>query len=168
MEESKNWMGLPVTEKENYLLFHKTAYADDISTAEDNAIRHPRWAIIAGYYAMHDITKLFLAKEFSIKITSPNIHEKAIKVLEEFVHDKKLKEKLIELLKEAKEAYFNAERLKENTLSAMLKYGKAERGKTQYYSEDYSGKAGPDSQKASYFLDTIAIPYVKIIERMVK
>lgn len=77
-----------------------------------------------------------------------------------------MKWKLLKLLKEAKEIYFSVERLKEKVLPAMLRKGKQERGKSQYYTEDYSKNASIDSRKASYFLEIIVRPYVRLIEEL--
>ncbi|MBI2144597.1 hypothetical protein HYU17_05645 [Candidatus Woesearchaeota archaeon] len=157
------WTDLPATEKSNYLIFHKNAFEEDLKHAEKNVLEFPRWSIISGYYCMHDLTKLFLAEKFNAKIASPEIHAKAIDALEHFISDGVLKNKLLGLLKEAKNIYYNAERLKERVLPALLKRGKQERGKAQYYSEDYTEKAKASSQKASYFLETIVKPYVELV-----
>ena len=163
-----NFNILSPQERENYLAFHKTAYLDDLEHSEDASLKFPRWSIISGYYAMHDVTKLFLATKFVIKITSPAIHEKTIAALREKIQDVSTKEKLLKLLGEAKEVYFNVERLKENVLSQLLRQGKQERGKTQYYTEDYSEEKRLTSHKAVYFLDTFVKPYVKIVEGLMK
>lgn len=164
--QESNWDMLPATEKENYLEFHKNAFDEDLRHAEKNIIQFPRWSIISGYYCMHNITKLFLAAKFNTKITSPEIHAKTISALEHFIKDETIKKKLIELLKDAKNIYFSAERLKEKTLPVLLRRGKQERGKVQYYSEDYTKEAKTNPQKASYFLETIVKPYVKIVKEL--
>ena len=155
-------------ERENYLAFHRIAYLDDIKHSEEIVLKFPRWSIISGYYAMHDVTKLFLATTFVIKISSPEIHEKTILALKEKIQDETTKEKLLKLLKEAKEVYFNVERLKERVLPQLLRQGKQERGKTQYYTEDYSESKKITSQRAIYFLDIFVRPYVKIVEELMK
>jgi hypothetical protein len=162
------WNDLPATEKENYLAFHRTASEEDLKHAEKNLLEFPRWSIISGYYCMHNTTKLFLAERFNAKISSPEIHSKAIEALEHFIKDDGLKAKLLELLKEAKDIYYSAERLKEKTLPVLLKRGKQERGKAQYYSEDYTEKAKVNSQKAAYFLDKIVKPYVELVKGLMK
>lgn len=162
----QDWIELPATEKEDYIDFHKKAFEEDLKHAEKNLLEFPRWSIISGYYAMHDITKLFLAKKFNIKITSPEIHRKTVEVLENFIKDEKLKKKLLELLKKAKEIYYNAERLKEKILPVLLKRGKQERGRAQYYTEDYTKKIQISSQKTTYFLKTIVKPYVELIREL--
>lgn len=172
MENNKDnemrWKGLPATEKENYLIFHKNAFEEDMRHAEKNVLEFPRWSVISGYYCMHDLTKFFLAEMFNVKISSPEIHVKSIEALEHFINEDELKKKLLELLREAKNIYYSAERLKEKTLPILLERGKQERGKAQYYSEDFSGKKKVNSQKASYFLETIVKPYVRIIRGLMK
>jgi hypothetical protein len=167
-EPPERWADLPATEKENYLAFHRNASEEDLKHAEKNILDFPRWSIISGYYCMHNMTKLFLAERFNIKISSPDIHAKTIDALEHFIKDDRLKEKLLELLKEAKDIYYSAERLKERTLPVLLKRGKHERGKAQYYSEDYTEKARVNLQKAAYFLDTIVKPYVGLVKGLIK
>ena len=162
------WHDLPATEKSAYLEFHRKSFEEDLKHAEKNILEFPRWSIISGYYCMHDLTKLFLATKFNVKISSPEIHAKAIEALEHFVKDEGLKTKLLSLLKEAKNIYYSAERLKEKTLPILLKRGKQERGKAQYYSEDYIGKAKVNSQKALYFLETIVKPYVGLVKGLMK
>lgn len=167
-ENIATWTELPATEKQNYILFHRNSFQEDLKHAEKNILEFPKWSIISGYYCMHNITKMFLAEKFNIKISSPNIHIKTVEALEYFIKDEKLKSKLIELLKGAKDVYYSAERLKEKTLPTLLKRGKQERGKAQYYSEDYTEKTIINPQKASYFLETIVIPYLKLIEGLME
>lgn len=150
------------------MVFHRLAYKDDWAVAEFLALKSPRWSIIAGYYAMHDITKLFLANAFAVKITSPEIHEKAIIAIGDKVKDKDTKEKLVSLLKDAKGIYLNAERLKEKTIPELLRKGKQERGRSQYYTEDYSKAKEANSQRSLYFLDSFVKPYISIIEGMMR
>ncbi|MBN1544004.1 hypothetical protein JW898_00920 [Candidatus Woesearchaeota archaeon] len=166
--EELRWIDLPATEKDNYLAFHRTAYEEDLKHAEKNILDFPRWSIISGYYCMHNITKLFLAGRFNAKISSPEIHAKTIEALEHFIKDPALKEKLLKLLKEAKDVYYSAERLKEKTLPVLLKRGKQERGKAQYYSEDYTKESKVNSQKAVYFLDKIVKPYVGLVKGLME
>lgn len=162
------WFLLPATEKGSYISFHKNTFEEDLKHAEKNVFEFPRWSIISGYYCMHDLTKLFLAEKFSIKISSPEIHAKTIEALEHFVKEDELRRKLIGLLKEAKNIYYSAERLKEKTLPVLLKRGKQERGKAQYYSEDYTKETKASSQKASYFLETIVNPYVGLVKGLME
>lgn len=163
----QTWRELPATERENYLQFHQDAYKEDLSHAEDALLKFPRWSIISGYYAMHDLTKYFLAFKLNIKVSSPEIHHKTIEALEHFIEDKELKERLIILLKEAKNAYFDVERLREKVVPLMLKQAKKERGKSQYYTEDYTKDRKVNAQRATYFLDNFVKPYVELVERLI-
>lgn len=167
-KSSDNWELLPATEKNNYVEFHERAYREDLKHSEKNIIEFPRWSIISGYYAMHDITKLFLAEKFNIKVSSPDIHSKTIDILEQTIKDSKLKERLLVLLKEAKTTYYNIERLKEKTLPILLKKGKQERGKSQYYTQDFNIKTNINAQKSTYFLEEIVKPYIKLIQGLLK
>ncbi len=169
MEKKESfWTVLPQTERDNYLEFHLLAYKEDLKHAEESALKYPRWSIISGYYAMHDPTKYFLALKLNIKVSSPEIHQKTIEALEHFINDPGLKEKLISLLREAKNAYFNVERLKERVVPLMLKQAKKERGKSQYYTEDYTKEKKVNPQKAIYFLDNFVKSYVELMEQLVQ
>lgn len=171
MEETADkrlWANLPATEKESYIAFHRFAFEEDLRHAEKNLLDFPRWSIISGYYGMHDATKLFLAEKFNIKISGQEVHIKTINALECFIKDDNLKKKLLELLAKAKNLYYSAERLKEKTLSTLLKRGKQERGKAQYYSEDFTQKIKINAQKSSYFLETIVKPYINLIRELMK
>lgn len=158
------WQELPATERDNYLQFHREAYKEDLKHTENSLLKFPRWSIISGYYVMHDITKYFLALKLNIKVSSPDIHFKTIEALGHFIQDKELKEKLISLLKEAENAYFDIERLGEKVVPLMLKQAKAERSKSQYYTEDYTKDRKVNAQRATYFLDNFVKPYLKLIE----
>lgn len=161
----EQWEQIPATEKNNYLKFHELAYKEDYAHALKNSIDFPRWSIISGYYCMHDLTKLFLGKKFNIKISGEHIHVKTIHALETLIKDEQIKNKTIELLKKAENLYHSAERLKEKTIPLMLKTGKQERRKAQYYTQEFPQA---NSEKAEYFLKTIVEPYKKIIEELLK
>lgn len=162
-EENDFYEMLPEVEKESWIKFHENAYKDDLKHAEKDIIEFPRWSIISGYYAMHDITKLYLGKIHNVKITGEEVHSKTLKALNKFIQGETEKEKIIELLKNAEINFFNVTRLQEKALPLMLRKGKTERGKTQYYSQDFSDI---NSQKAMYFFDKIVKPYTKIMKGM--
>lgn len=162
-EESDIYEPLPEVEKESWVKFHGNVYKDDLKHAEKDLVEFPRWSIISGYYAMHDITKLYLGKIHNIKITGENVHSKTLKALNEFIHGKREKERAIELLKKAEINFFNITRLQEKIIPLMLRKGKTERGKTQYYSKDFSDIT---SQRSVYFFDNIVKPYIEIMEKM--
>ncbi len=162
-EEPAPYDSLPEVEKDFWIRFHENAYKDDLKHAKKDMIEFPRWSIISGYYAMHDITKLYLGIIHNIKITGENIHSRTLEALGRFIQDKKEKERIIELLKKAEISFFNVTRLQEKTISLMLRKGRTERGKTQYYSRDFQEI---NSQKSVYFLDNIVRPYISTMEEM--
>jgi len=51
-----------------YINFFEGSYKDNFEHSKANISSFPRWSIISGYYSMHDITKLLLAKKFRLKI----------------------------------------------------------------------------------------------------
>ena len=51
-----------------YVDFFTNSYKDNLSHSEYVMEAYPRWSIISGYYAMHDITKLLLAKNSGLKL----------------------------------------------------------------------------------------------------
>lgn len=163
-EESELYENLSEVEKESWIKFHENVYKDDLKHSEKDLMEFPRWSIISGYYAMHDITKLYLGKIHDIKITGENVHTKVIDALNKFIQDKQEKDKIIGLLNKAEISFFNVLRLQEKTLPLMLRKGKTERGKTQYYSKDFSDIT---SQRAVYFFDNIVKPYIEIMEGMI-
>ena len=162
-EESELYENLSEVEKESWIKFHENVYKDDLNHSEKDLMEFPRWSIISGYYAMHDITKLYLGKIHDIKITGENVHTKVIDALNKFIQDKQEKDKIIGLLNKAEISFFNVLRLQEKTLPLMLRKGKTERGKTQYYSKDFSDIT---SQRAVYFFDNIVKPYIEIMKGM--
>ncbi len=158
-----NFIILPATERENFLLFHELAFKEDLGLAKKLVVEYPRWSIIIGYYSMHDITKFYLGKKFNVKIGPPNVHGQAILALEHFIPDPVLKSRVMKLLREAKDIYFDVERLKEKALPALLKKGRQDRAKSQYYTSDFSKKSSLSSNKAEEFLKKIVEPYVRLI-----
>lgn len=162
-EEPNLYERLPEVEREFWIKFHENVYKDDLKHAEKDMTEFPRWSIISGYYAMHDITKLYLGKIHNIKITGENVHSKTLEALSKFIRDKKEKEKIIELLKKAEISFFNVTRLQEKILPLMLRKGKTERGKTQYYSKDF---LEIKTQRSVYFFDNIVKPYIGLMESM--
>lgn len=107
-------------EKERYLRFFSQAWQDNLEHSKTVAIAFPRWTIISGYYAMHDITKLLLASQFGLKVEQ-EVHATTIKVLRALIRNRQL----LSLLEEGyKEFLFLANDLEE---------AKHERVRTQYY-----------------------------------
>lgn len=80
-----------ITELElpRYVNFFENSYKDNMEHSKAVKESFPRWSIISGYYAMHDITKLLLAKKFRLKIEL-EVHATAIKVLAELIRNRQL------------------------------------------------------------------------------
>ena len=74
-------------ERQRYSDFFSNSYRENLEHCKFVLTAFPRWSIISGYYAMHDLAKLFLADRFAIKIDF-NVHETTIEVLKELIKDK--------------------------------------------------------------------------------
>jgi uncharacterized protein (UPF0332 family) len=148
------------TEKADYTGFFRTTYKDNLAAAGDNLIKHPRWCIIAGYYAMHDITKLFLADKYGLKINK-RTHTATIIALREVLKEKETMDELLEMLKEADRIF------REVNLVKYLEKGRSEREKAQYYTNERLDFRTLH-KKASYFVAEIVEPFMKIMEGLVK
>lgn len=77
------------TELERYANFFENSYRENLEHSEANMEKFPRWSIISGYYAMHDITKLLLAKRFRLKVEL-KVHATTIQVLRDLVKDREI------------------------------------------------------------------------------
>lgn len=146
-------------EKEDYCSFLNYTWKDNLEACKANLKKFPRWSIIAGYYAMHDLAKLFIAKNFNLKITQ-RVHFATIVALENVFKKEGLRKKIISLLKEAEKYYEEVEP------SIYLKLAKREREKVQYYTDrklDFDNY----QHKASYFLNYIVSPFVEMLEKLI-
>src|SRR3989338_9928282 len=72
------------TEIPRYINFFENSYKENLEHCKFCLEKFPRWSLISGYYAMHDITKLFLAKKFSIKVDF-NVHKTTIQILRKII-----------------------------------------------------------------------------------
>lgn len=72
-----------------YVNFFENSYKDNLEHCKSVIENFPRWSIISGYYAMHDATKLLLAKKFRLKIDF-EVHSTTIKVLREVIRNRSL------------------------------------------------------------------------------
>jgi hypothetical protein len=137
------------TELQRYLEFFTESYQDNLKHSEATVESYPRWSIISGYYAMHDISKLLIAKTYRLKIEL-EVHATTIKVLRELLKD----EEILELIEEGYEKF--------KGLSDELKDAKKERVKVQYYTgtafmkEKYKRRAlGFQNDVAKRFIEAI-------------
>ena len=140
------------TEKERYLNFLSVSYKENLSLSKHILEKFPRWSIISGYYAMHDIAKLFLVDKFKIKINF-NVHKTTIEVFKNLIKDK-------EILKMLTLGY---EELK-NMMNDLIE-AKKKRTKAQYYTgtkfmhEKYK-------KESKEFFEKIVIPFIKKIQKL--
>lgn len=87
--KSKRISKIIETERERYLNFFSNSYKENLDHCRFVLEKYPRWSIISGYYAMHDLVKLFLADKFNIKVDF-NVHETTITLLRELIKDKEI------------------------------------------------------------------------------
>lgn len=107
-------------EIDRYINFFENSWKDNLEHSKKNIKDFPRWSIISGYYAMHDITKLLIAKQFMIKIDF-KVHKTTMQILKELIKDKDL----VKILKKGYQEFLN--------LANDLEEAKKERVKVQYY-----------------------------------
>ena len=160
-------------EKEKYVSFHHQNYTLDLASAiQFIAAGNAKYAAIAGYYGMLNCTLWYFAKYLNLKISEEQVgvHTNCLIVLQKFVKDGGLKEKIIILLEEAKKEYLSFTILKtgkEQTLPLLLHQGADKRRKYTYYSTE---KSFPDTsqqlQEARNFVENIVKPYISIMEKL--
>lgn len=140
------------TERERYLNFFSNSYKENLEHCKFVLEKYPRWSIISGYYAMHDIAKLFLADKFNIKIDF-NVHQTTLEVLRELIKDG-------QIIKMLNAGYNEFVKLLNDLASA-----RKQRTKAQYYTgtkfmhEKYR-------QEAKEFLEKTAIPFIEKIKTL--
>ncbi len=141
-------------ELNRYINFFQNSYKDNLKHSKANLSRFPRWAIISGYYAMHDITKLLLAKRFRIKVEL-EVHATTIKVLRELIKNRQI----LSLIEKGYEEFVS--------LASDLDEAKRERVKAQYYTgsefmhEEYL-------KKAKEFYEKVVFIYLEKIKGLLK
>ncbi len=156
---------IPLTEEESkrWKDFHRKVYKEDKKLADKILMDSPRWSIIMAYYAMHNITKLYLATIHNLKISGENVHSKTIYFLSKYV--KEDADKIIPLIKKAKEEYEAITSSSIWLIPNLLRKGRDERGKTQYYNLTKAEKSKLEQIKAAqYFIDNFMEPYISIME----
>lgn len=141
-------------EVDRYINFFDNSYKDNLEHCRRNINDFPRWSIISGYYAMHDITKLYIAKKHRIKIEK-EVHAITIKILREIIKDNSI----LVLLEFAYKEFL--------TLANDLEEAKKERVKVQYYTGT-SFLKGQYKERAKEFYEKTVIPYINKIKEEVK
>lgn len=136
-----------------YTNFFGNSYKDNLEHCRQNAENFPRWSIISGYYAMHDITKLLLAGKFRLKIER-EVHATTIKVLRELIKNREITSLIERGYKEFA------------SLAGDLAEAKKERTKAQYYTGTPFMKE-EFRKRSKEFLINIVEPYIERISRLV-
>ncbi len=140
-------------EIQRYVNFFDRSFRDNLQHCKTVIESFPRWSIISGYYAMHDITKLLLAKKFRLKIDA-EVHSTTIKVLREVVRNRSL----LNLMERGRKEFIY--------IANDLAEAKNERVKVQYYT-------GTEFMKTEYrkrsreFLHDVVIPYLERMKKLV-
>jgi len=150
-------------ERELWVDFHNFAYKDDLNLSKLLIESHPRWSIISGYYAMHNIAKLYLGKLHNIKISGINVHEQVIEALKYTLKNNSNAEQALNLLKKAED---KINELGVDDIPYLLKSGKKERSKVQYYSKESFSNNKEYVNKAKEFFEEVNI-FIKIMETMI-
>ncbi|MBL7147340.1 MAG: hypothetical protein ISS82_00765 [Nanoarchaeota archaeon] len=162
----RKWEIMDITEKEIYVKWHDYAYQDDLESAELLVEKHPRNAIILGYYAMHNVAKKYLGDVFSIKIPKDDVHSLTLKALKEKINNEVTRKRVIELMKQAQKEYEIFLKPKPELLSALLKHGKSERSSHSYYQSKQESEKRAGSEKSRDFIDNIVKPFIKIMKEL--
>lgn len=142
------------TELSRYTNFFDNTSKENLSHCKFVLKNFPRWSIISGYYAMHDATKLLLAKKFMIKIDF-NVHKTTLAILKELIKDQEIRK----LLKIGYDGFIE--------MANDLSEAKSERTKAQYYTGSEFMKERYQ-EKARQFLEKVVIPYLNKMTEMLR
>lgn len=142
------------TELERYVNFFEVSYMENLEHCKAVIEKFSRWSIISGYYAMHDMTKLFLVKKFGIKVNF-NVHRTTLDILKKISKDKEV----LRLLEIGYKEFIE--------MANDLAEAREERTKSQYYTGSEFMKE-KNKEKALRFLDYIVLPYIKKMESLLK
>lgn len=137
-------------ELQRYVNFFDNSYKDNLEHCKAVMLTYPRWSIISGYYAMHDITKLLLAKKFMIKVEY-EVHSTTIKALAALTRNREI----VGIIRKGYKEFI--------TLANDLAEAKGERVKTQYYTGTEFMKT-EYGKRASLFLKDLAEPYIRKVK----
>lgn len=151
-------------ERKNWIEFLENSYKEEKKLAEEIVLKFPRWSIICGYFAMHDLAKLYLAKTHDIKVSGEKTHSRTIFLLKKYIIETEERKRVISLLEEADKEYSI---LRQGKIHLFLSQGREERTTAQYYlGRDNNMFKQEFSRNASYFLEEIVDVFIKIMEKM--
>lgn len=164
---------LEKVEKERYTSFHFNNYRLDLRSAVAFlALGNAKYAVIAGYYSVLNITLWYFAKYFNLKISEEDVgvHKNCLVVLERYIKEEKLKKRILDLLEEAQKEYLSftiLKKKKEETLPLLLKQSADKRKKYTYYSPERDlPKDSEQLDEAKNFLENTVKPYLFLMERI--
>lgn len=157
-EEKESIKTLLESERKFYLNYFKSAYKEDFKHSQDTLFSSSKWSIIAGYYAMHNISKYYLGLKFNKKISLSDIHNVTIIAIKEYVKNSEIKN-LIKEIEDFSEV---------TPLYLGLVKGKQERAKTQYYTNETNSTKKISLERANYFFNNIVEKYIKLMEGLIE
>ncbi len=135
-----------------YVNFFESSSKDNLEHCRATIKTFPRWSIISGYYAMHDITKLLIAKKFRLKIEL-EVHATTIKVLRELVKDRET----TRLIEKGYREFIS--------LANDLAEAKRQRTKAQYYTGTAFMKERFRKMSGEFLSGTVS-PYMERIRKL--
>jgi len=158
---------LPEIESSAYIKFHRNNYEEDRIVAAKIITISPKWAIVISYYAMHNRAKLFLAENYSLKISGKFVHQATIEAMKNCLKEKAISKRLIDLLVKAKEKYtsLNLDINEEEILPALLEEARKERAKAQYYTHRML-TAEITRKESESFCSEIMTPFIELLEKL--
>lgn len=139
-------------EIERYVGFFESSSKDNLEHCKTTIKTFPRWSIISGYYAMHDITKLLIAKRFRLKIEL-EVHATTIKVLKELIKDKEV----MKLIERGYKEFLS--------LANDLAEAKKERTQAQYYTGTAFMRERFQKISEEFLLETVN-PYMERMRKL--
>ncbi|HDR53806.1 MAG TPA: hypothetical protein ENN60_04045 [archaeon] len=108
-------------ELDRFLRVYEQGYMENLKCMDFVLDPFPRWSVVVGYFAMHDISKLLIAKKQMLKVKGEKAHKVAIELLKELVKDKTM----AKMLEEGYEKF--------RSLADELDEGRRNRIRAQYY-----------------------------------
>lgn len=149
---------LDALERDRYIKWHEDNANNDLGDARAILDKSQKWAIIAGYYAMHNAAKYYLGKVFGIKIDAPGAHIDVLPILREKLPKKPTFDEIQKLIVKAEEEFESLTGADASTVITQYKLGKEKREKQSYYTR-FAGR----KEDAKDFLDNTVEPFMKII-----
>ncbi len=139
-------------EVERYVNFFENSSKDNLEHCKATIKTFPRWSIISGYYAMHDITKLLIAKKFMLKMEL-EVHATTIKVLRALIKNREV----TRLIENGYREFIS--------LANDLAEAKGQRTKAQYYTGTAFMKERFQKMSEEFLLETVN-PYMERIRKL--